>query len=146
MSEGCLICAKHRGQGPLVGPHVWSDEHVIVSHRPVEDDGTTVLGYLFVETRRHAPTLDALTEPEAVAVAKAAWRATRALRAELSPEFVFSAIAGRTVAHFHQHLFVRYHDTPDQYPWMESLTWPGAKRGDDTEITALAARLALHLD
>src|SRR3954452_4705554 len=105
MAEECLICAKHRGEGPLVGHRVWADEHVIVSHRPVGNDGTTVLGYLFVESRRHAPSLDALTEVEAVAIARAVWRAARGLRAELGPEFVFSAIVGRGVAPFHQHLF-----------------------------------------
>ncbi|SDI32055.1 Diadenosine tetraphosphate (Ap4A) hydrolase [Actinokineospora alba] len=146
MAEGCLICAKHRGEGPLVGHRVWADEHVIVSHRPVGDDGTTVLGYLFVESRRHAPSLDALTEVEAGAVARAAWRAARGLRAELDPEFVFSAIVGRAVAHFHQHLFARYRGTPEPYPWMESAQWPGAKRGGVGEVAELCVRLALHLD
>jgi ATP adenylyltransferase len=146
MTEECLICAKHRGEGPLVGHRVWADEHVIVSHRPVGNDGTTVLGYLFVESRRHAPSLDALTEVEAVAIARAAWRAARGLRAELGPEFVFSAIVGRSVAHFHQHLFARYQNTPEQYSWMDSAAWPGSKRGGLDEVADLSARLALHLD
>lgn len=137
---------KHRGEGPLVGDRVWADEHVIVSHRPVGDDGTTVLGYLFVESRRHVPSWDALTEAEAGAIARAAWRAARGLRAELDPEFVFSAIVGRSVAHFHQHLFARHQGTPDQYSWMESAAWPGAKRGGVDEVADLSARLALHLD
>jgi hypothetical protein len=45
-SRGCLICAKHRGQGPPVGQEVWEDEHAVVSHGPVGEDGTTVLGSL----------------------------------------------------------------------------------------------------
>jgi diadenosine tetraphosphate (Ap4A) HIT family hydrolase len=146
MAQGCLICAKHRGEGPLVGHRVWADEHVIVSHRPVGDDGTTVLGYLFVETRRHVPSLDALTEAEAEAIASAAWRAARGLRVELGPEFIFSAIVGLGVAHFHQHLFARYQGTPEHYAWMDSGAWPGAKRGGVEEVADLSARLALHLD
>ncbi|MEV4312817.1 histidine triad (HIT) protein [Actinocrispum sp. NPDC049592] len=146
MTEECLICAKHRGEGPLVGHHVWADEHVIVSHRLEGDDGTTFLGYLFVESRRHVPSWDALTEVEAAAVARAAWRAARGLRAELGPEFVFSAIVGRRVAHFHQHLFARYQNTPEQYSWMDSAEWPGSKRGGLDEVAHLSARLAVHLD
>jgi len=40
----CPICAKHRGHGPLVGPKVWEDEVLLLSHRPVGADGTSVLG------------------------------------------------------------------------------------------------------
>jgi hypothetical protein len=29
---GCLICAKHRGEGPLGGIRVWEDEHSLVFH------------------------------------------------------------------------------------------------------------------
>src|ERR687890_219770 len=46
--DACLICRKHRGEGPLVGPVVHVDEHVSVSHR-----ATGALGYVFVESRRH---------------------------------------------------------------------------------------------
>lgn len=53
----CRICAKHRGEGPLVGPVVWADEYLMITHRPVGEDGTTVLGYLYVDSRRHVPYL-----------------------------------------------------------------------------------------
>ncbi|MDX8143825.1 hypothetical protein SK854_16990 [Lentzea sp. BCCO 10_0061] len=85
-----LICAKHLGSGPLAGPVVFADDLVVVSHRPGE-----VLGYLFVETRRHVAALDLLTVTEAEAVARAVRLAAVGLRAELDPEFVFSAVAGR---------------------------------------------------
>ena len=64
----CPICAKHRGEGPLAGPKVFEDEHVVVSHRPVGEDATAFLGYLFVESRRHVPFLDGLTDTEASAI------------------------------------------------------------------------------
>lgn len=145
MVDDCPICAKHRGEGPLVGEVVWADEHVVVSHRQVGDDGTTVLGYLFIESRRHAPTFDVLTEPEVVAVALAAWRAARGLRAELDAEFVFSAIIGRGVAHFHQHLFVRHRGTPREYSWMDFDDWPEAPRGGPAEVADLCTRLGRYM-
>jgi len=131
----CLICAKHQGSGPLVGPVVWADDLVVVSHRPGE-----VLGYLFVETRRHAAALADLTVPEAEAVARAARSTAMALRAELDPEFVFSSIAGRAVAHFHQHVFARHRGTPAELAWTDVM-WPGMPTGDPAE---LCARLSRH--
>ncbi|MER6668904.1 HIT domain-containing protein [Amycolatopsis japonica] len=130
----CAICAKHRGEGPLVGPVVWADDVVVVSHRPGEFPG-----YLFVETRRHVAALDGLTADEVAAVSQAAWCAARGLRAELAPEHVFSAIAGRSVAHFHQHVFVRYRGTPSEIEWMDGPSWTGAPVVD---IGALRSRLA----
>lgn len=132
---GCLICAKHRGEGDLVGPVVWRDSLVVVSHRP-----GGFPGYLFVETVRHVPFFDALSPDEVVAVARAVHVAGRALRAELSPLFVFSFIAGRRVAHFHQHVFVRHPGTPEELDW----TWAEAPVVSAGEIESLCERLAAH--
>ncbi|NGY59621.1 HIT domain-containing protein [Lentzea sp. NEAU-D13] len=127
--DECLICAKHRGSGPLAGPVVFEDDLVVVSHQPGE-----VLGHLFVETRRHVATLDLLTVAEAEAVARAVRLVAVGLRAELDPEFVFSAVVGRAVAHFHQHVFVRHRGTPDEVPWDED--WPEAPTGDAADLCA----------
>jgi len=114
--DDCPICAKHRGEGPLVGPEVWRDELVVVS-QPAQAAGPPLLGHLFVETRRHAPYLDDLTDAEASAVGRAARTAAAALRAELDVEHVFSAVIGRGVPHFHQHVFPRHRGTPEDVPW-----------------------------
>ncbi|WP_143104859.1 HIT family protein [Amycolatopsis regifaucium] len=132
----CAICAKHRGEGPLVGPIVWADDTVIVSHRP-----GGFPGYLFVETRRHVAAFDELTPDEVSAVSRAAWCAARGLRAELTPEHVFSAIAGRSVAHFHQHVFARPRGTPAEVDWLDGPSWTGAPVVD---IDALCGRLAAY--
>jgi ATP adenylyltransferase len=137
----CPICAKHRGEGPLVGPKVWEDEHSLVFHRRAGDDGTTVVGYLFVETRRHVPYLADLSDAEAQAIGRVARRAAFGLRSELGADFVFSAIVGTGVPHFHQHIFARHRGTPAEYGWMASHEWPGAPRGTAAELTELADRL-----
>lgn len=133
--DECLICAKHLGSGPLTGPVVFADDLIVVSHQP-----GGMLGYLFVETRRHVATLDLLTVAEAEAVARAVRLVAVGLRAELDPEFVFSAVIGRSVAHFHQHVFVRHRGTPHELAWTE-VEWAGAPLGDATE---LCARLRRH--
>jgi diadenosine tetraphosphate (Ap4A) HIT family hydrolase len=142
MADDCPICAKHRGKGPLVGPLVWEDDHVLVTHLPLALE-PTAFGYLFVETRRHVRYVDEMTEPEARAVGYAVWRAARALRAELSPSYVHSAIAGRGVPHFHQHVFVRPRGIPAELPW-HTTTWPSAPPRTEAEITDLSTRLSRH--
>ncbi|MFE9323824.1 HIT family protein [Nocardia sp. NPDC052278] len=143
MGSDCPICDKHRGIGALVGPVIYADDLVLVTHRPLTE-GTPVPGYLFVETRRHAPTLSTLTDAEARAVGWAARRAAHALHVELAPEFVFSAITGLSVAHFHQHVFARPHGTPASVPWTSADAWPDAPRIDACALGELCDRLAIH--
>jgi diadenosine tetraphosphate (Ap4A) HIT family hydrolase len=142
----CLICAKHRGEGPLVGPMVWADEHLLISHRPVGADGTTVLGYLYVETRRHVPYLTDLSDDEAELIGRAVRRAALGLRTELDADLVFSAIIGTGIAHFHQHVFVRHTGTPADYGWMSGDQWPDAPRGTTASVVELCGRLRRYLD
>jgi ATP adenylyltransferase len=143
--EGCLICAKHRGEGPLGGFRVWENEHSLVFHRPVDGSGTTMPGYLFVESRRHVPYLADLTDEEAAAIGRTVRRAAAGLRAELDADFVFSAVAGMSQAHFHQHLFVRHRGTPAEYGWMSGDEWPEVPRHSDQKINDLCVRLRAHL-
>ena len=146
VASGCPICAKHRGEGPLVGPAVWADEHALISHRPIGPDGTTVLGYLYVETRRHVPYLADLSDAEAEAIGRTVRRAARGLRTELAADFVFSAVIGMGIAHFHQHLFVRHPGTPAEYGWMAGDEWPGAPRGPLPMVVELCRRLRRYLE
>lgn len=131
----CPICLKHRGQGPLVGPVIYADELVHVAHR-----ATGSLGYVLVETQRHVGYLDELTDAEAGAVGRVTSRVAAGLRAELDAEFVHTFVAGLSVPHFHQHLFVRHRGTPSHYAWHEQ--WADAPRGD---VASLAERMTAYL-
>ena len=133
--EDCLICQKHRGEGPLVGPVVYQDALLFVAHRAVGS-----LGYVFVETQRHVSSLAELSDAEAEAVGRVTAQLARGLCAELEVMHVHSMVAGLGVAHFHQHVFVRHAGTPSSYGWREP--WPNAPQGD---TGALARRLAAHL-
>ncbi|MCU1641403.1 MAG: hypothetical protein JWN03_1678 [Nocardia sp.] len=99
-------------------------------------------GYLFVETVRHAPTLADLSDAEGASTGWAVRRAAYALRTELSPDYVFSAIAGRSVAHFHQHVFVRPAGTPDTVSWF--CSWSDGPHVDESMLAVLCERLAAH--
>ncbi|HEX6445819.1 MAG TPA: hypothetical protein VF053_12080 [Streptosporangiales bacterium] len=138
--DECVICAKLRGEGPLAGPFVWQDDLVSVSHaRP--GGQPVVLGHLIVETRRHAPYLDGLTDAEAAAVGMAARTAARALRRELDVAFVHAAVISAGMEHFHQHVYVRHRGTPEEYRWHSADEWPGAPHGDATAVAELSGRL-----
>lgn len=101
-----------------------------------------MLGYLFVETVRHAAALADLSDAEGAAIGWAVRRAAFALRTELSPEYVFSAITGRSVAHFHQHVFVRPAGTPDTVDWFAS--WSDGQHVDESVLAGLCERLAAY--
>ncbi|MFT4042682.1 MAG: HIT domain-containing protein [Gordonia sp. (in: high G+C Gram-positive bacteria)] len=124
--ENSAIFDKHRGIGSLVSPVVCADDQVVVSHRPLSSDGNVVAGYLFVETRRHTRSLNTLTDSEVIAVARAVHRVAQALDALYNPEHVFTFIAGRTVPHFHQHVFTRHRGTPESISWNNFETYSGA--------------------
>lgn len=123
----------------MVGLMVNQDDMLVVKH--VETTGRSFLGHLVIETRRHAAYLYGLTDAEAVAVGRAARAAAVALRAELDPLFVHSAVAGVGHEHFHQHVFVRHRGTPESLAWHDADEWDDAPRGDRADLEALCARL-----
>ena len=132
----CQLCAKHRGEGPLVCPVIYADDLVVVTHR-----ATGSLGYVFLETTRHVPYVHQLTEAEAAAIGRIRTRVAAALAAELDVEYVFTMVVGTGVAHFHEHVFVRHLGTPADLSWNDP--WPGAPTGD---IDALVASLRTRLE
>ena len=138
----CPICEKHRGAGPLVGERLYEDEFVVASHAPAAAvDG--YLGYVFVETRRHARGLADLSDDEAAAVAVVVSRVARALEAagaELVYSFVFDHIA-----HHHVHVVARHPGTPQEHWGPRVVEWPDAPRGGEAEIRDLAHRLRAAL-
>lgn len=143
MNSECLICAKFRGEGPLVGPFAWENELVRVSH-VLPGGAPVVLGHLIVETRRHAAYLDGLTDAEAAAVGRAVRRAAAALRAELDVAFIHSAVINFAMEHFHQHVYLRHMGTPAEFAWYRADEWPDAPHGDLAAVAELCRRLAGH--
>jgi diadenosine tetraphosphate (Ap4A) HIT family hydrolase len=114
-----------------------------IYHAPPGEDGNASLGYLFIESNRHAIYLDDLTDAEAQALGRLRTRLAAALRAELDPEHVFTAVMGRSEPHFHEHVFCRFRDTPQDVSWHHSDDY--APRANADEVADLARRLARHL-
>jgi ATP adenylyltransferase len=142
--DDCAICAKHRAEGPLKGELVGRWGGFWVYHAPAGEDGTASLGYLFIETDRHAPHLEDLSDEEASALGILRSHLARALASALDAENVFSAVIGRGVPHFHEHLFARHRGTPADIAWDDSPD--AAPRADDATVTTLALQLRANVD
>ncbi|HYK94458.1 MAG TPA: histidine triad (HIT) protein [Candidatus Dormibacteraeota bacterium] len=108
-------------------------------HAQSDDSGFASLGYLYIESDRHAAYLDDLTDDEAAALGRIRSRLAAALRKSLDPEFVFSAVIGRGIAHFHEHLFCRHRGTPSDVAWEASDE--AAPRADDARVAELVSDL-----
>jgi diadenosine tetraphosphate (Ap4A) HIT family hydrolase len=139
----CLVCRELTGEVVLPGGFVYEDElvagfHVISIEQP---DEPSYLGHLLVVTKRHAPRLGDLTDDEAAAVGVAATHLARSLVHRGGADWVFSAVIGTGVPHFHYHLVARYPETPRDLPWHQVDEWEGARRGDPDEIAAFVERL-----
>src|SRR3954447_11392960 len=139
----CPVCSGHRGEGDLVAPVVWRDDLVWVKH-VVNRSMPVVLGHLVVETDRHAPFVDSLTDTESEAVGRAVRNAARALRTELEVDAVHAMVINTRLEHFHEHVVVRHAGTPDRFSWNEVDEWPDAPRGGASEVARLCERLARH--
>jgi ATP adenylyltransferase len=137
--DECQICQKHRGEGPLKGVLIGRTDRFWIWHGPRNPEGMTRLGHVIIESDRHAPYLADLDEAEAAALGTLRTRLARALRSALSAEFVFAAVIGTGVAHFHEHLLARPSRAPVDVVWFESDEL--LELGDDDAATALSTQL-----
>src|SRR6266508_463381 len=144
----CLVCRELGGDVAVPGGLLWQDEQAVAFHvPPVEEVGNArpYLGHLLVVTRRHVARLGDLTAEEAAAVGRATARLARALTETGGAEWVYSAVIGTGVPHFHLHLVPRYPGTPRAVPWHQVNQWEGARRGGAEEIAEFVERLRARI-
>jgi len=144
--DECLICRKQRGDFIVPGGAIYSDEWVYSSHAHIGDSQPDVyLGWLVVETRRHAPGLAELTDEEGRAIGGLIARLSRALKAVTKAEHIYAFVLGHGMPHLHIHLLPRYAGTPREYWGVRVDEWPEAPRGDAQQISALCDQLRAFL-
>ncbi|UGT44134.1 hypothetical protein LTV02_12405 [Nocardia yamanashiensis] len=121
---------------------VLADELVVVTHRPAQGDWVRP-GYLFVEPRRHAATLDRLDDTETIAFARTVRSSISALRQVLEPAHVFTFVAGLSIAgvHLHQHVLTRPVGTARDVAWHNADS-PDAPQIHASELDGLCTELA----
>jgi histidine triad (HIT) family protein len=144
MDSACLVCRELRGDVVVPGGFLWEDEWAVAFHvPPLEEIGNArpYLGHLLIVTRRHVARLGELRDGESATVGRAAARLARALTDAGDAEWVYSAVIGTGVPHFHLHLLPRYSGTPREVPWYAVDEWEDGPHGGAEEIADFAERL-----
>jgi histidine triad (HIT) family protein len=140
--RGCFICAKHNGDVATPGGAIHQDDLLSVSHRAAPDGGSdTYLGYVIIETRRHALGVTDLTRAEAQAVGEWVSTMARALTAVVAAEHVYAFVLGDHVEHFHEHVVARFAGAPVEFWGIRVDEWSTAPRGDAQAVASLCDRL-----
>jgi histidine triad (HIT) family protein len=138
-TRDCLVCQKHRGLLPVPGGMIFEDEIIYISHAQLwGEEKDHYLGHLFVETKRHVPSLSQLSETEAQAIGLFVSRVAKALEQTLSVEHVYAFVIGDHVSHVHIHVLGRYPGAPREYWGPKVDEWPDAPRGDEEQISEVA--------
>jgi diadenosine tetraphosphate (Ap4A) HIT family hydrolase len=84
-----------------------------------------------------------LSEQEAAALGRLRTELARALKDELKVEFVFAAVIGTGVEHFHEHLLPRPKREPREVEWHRSDEL--LERGDEAAVRHLAALIKARI-
>jgi diadenosine tetraphosphate (Ap4A) HIT family hydrolase len=136
----CLVCEEIDGSVDVPGGFLWNNELVVAFHiPPIPQNPRPFLGHVLVVTRRHVARFGDLTTDEGAAVGAAAVQLARALTEAAAAEWVYSAVIGRGVPHFHLHLMSRYPGTPKELPWYEP--WADGPHGGAKEIAGLSLKI-----
>jgi len=140
----CLFCDRLRSPTAIPGGAIYEDDLVHASH--YMDEETEYLGYLLIQTKRHAAGVAELTDEEAQAVGLTATRLARALKAVVGAEKVYTYVFGEKVPHFHCLVVARYRGVPEEYWRLNLGDWPEAPRGNAEAVAELARRLRRTLE
>ena len=143
MSE-CLFCNIQQGRLPLAGGPIYED-NLVFAHHADFDEGSTYLGQLAVETRRHVPDFAGLTTDEAAAIGLVIARLSRALKISTGAEKVYVEFYAEVTPHLHVFLTARYPGTPAEYLRWRVKEWPDAPKGGADAVAALCRRLRATL-
>jgi histidine triad (HIT) family protein len=145
VSEDIFKGKHQRDIHAVPGGAIYEDADMLVKHLPPDESGTAYLGYLILETRRHAGDLGDLTDAEAQKVGLWLSRISRDLRQALGAEHVYAFVLGDHVPQFHVHIVPRYPGAPPEFYGTSVADWPAAPRGDEHAITELVAKLRSNL-
>ncbi len=96
----CVLCRGVAGDAELQRAQVWEDD----LWRLTLSLGAEVLGFAYLEPKRHIPHITDLSGEEARTFGEVLARVTQVLREETGAELVYVYIFGGSVPHLHVHL------------------------------------------
>ena len=68
VTDDCIICQKHRGEGPLTGQLIARVGAYEIWSARTDEDGRAPLGYLFIESESHVQFVTDLSDEDAAAL------------------------------------------------------------------------------
>lgn len=98
--RNCIICKGPAGDRELERVQVWEDTY----WRLTMSLSAEVLGFSYLEPKRHIPYITDLDGEEARTLGETLARVTRVLRDETGAELVYIYVFGGGVPHLHFHL------------------------------------------
>ena len=99
-SSSCILCQGDRGDAELGRLLVWEDD----LWRLTVAKESEVVGFSYLEPKRHVPHITDLDGPEAATLGPVLARVTRALREAAEAEMVYIYVFGGGIPHLHIHL------------------------------------------
>ena len=100
MPDDCVICLGPDGDDQLMRTQVWEDD----LWRLTTSVGGEVLGFSYLEPKRHIPYVTDLDGEEARTFGTVLARASAALERATAAELVYVYVFGGGIAHLHVHL------------------------------------------
>jgi diadenosine tetraphosphate (Ap4A) HIT family hydrolase len=100
MDERCLLCDPPAADAALRRVEVWSDS----LWRLTMSLKTEVVGFAYLEPRRHVPHVEDLAGEEAATFGPVLATVSNALKAAASSDLVYVYIFGGGIPHLHMHL------------------------------------------
>ncbi len=127
----CVLCRGVAGDEELDRVLVWEDDH----WRLTTSRRASVVGFSYLEPKRHIPYLADLDGHEASTFGPTLARAARLLRDVTGAEFVWALVFGEHVPHLHVNLAPRRRgDALLEDPVLVDSTLPTPSRADHEAI------------
>lgn len=96
----CVICDKHQNPANVI----YEDEDWIITHGPL---ASQLLGYLYLEPRRHIENWSDFSEKELVKIGPLIKRVEKAMKILLNIDRVYVVTISEAVRHLHFHIIAR---------------------------------------
>lgn len=97
----CLICEKHKEYDPYL---IYEDAYLKISHGPL---GSNVLGYIYIEPKRHVEGWSELSNEELVNITTSVKSLEVILNKTINAERVYTVTISESVKHLHFHIIPR---------------------------------------
>ena len=117
-----FVCRKHRGEITMPGGAIFEDDLVYVSHGQMKPDAFAYPGVLFIEPKRHVPSMADLVRAESERIGWLASVVSRALLNE-GAERNYLDVFGHHVDHLHLWIVPRYPGTPSNLVGVAVMDW-----------------------